>query len=143
MTLRVSSAAYRILVVDDNQDSANSLALLLKLSGHTTFTAFDGASAIDAAESLVPDFMLLDIGLPQVSGCDVCRIIRERPWGQKMIIIALTGWGEEEDRRRTLEAGFDHHLVKPVDFQSLLGVIAEPMSKWTTIKEQSPSLTPR
>lgn len=113
----------RILVVDDNHDSAGSLAMLLELSGHQTAQAHTGLEAIDQAERFQPDLILLDIGLPKMSGHDVCRHILDQPWGQGIAIIALTGWGQNEDRRRTTESGFVAHLVKPVDFDALSGLI--------------------
>ena len=121
---QTNSATHRILVVDDNKDSADSLALLLELTGHEVFTAHDGYSALDAAEQHRPDVVLLDIGLPALNGYDVCRRIREQPWGHTMVLIALTGWGQDEDRRRSQEAGFDGHLVKPVDHTRLLALLA-------------------
>ena len=105
----------RILVVDDEWDSAELLAALLRLDGHEVHTAHDGVEAVEAAERLRPDVVLLDIGMPRLNGCDACRRIREQPWGRDMTLIALTGWEQEQDRQRTKEAGFDHHLVKPVD----------------------------
>jgi PAS domain S-box-containing protein len=106
--------AYRILVVDDNEDAADSLGTMLELMGHTTRTAYDGLEAVSAAESFRPDVVLLDIGLPLMNGYDACRQIRARPWGRQMVIIAQTGWGQDDDRSRSQEAGFDFHLVKPV-----------------------------
>lgn len=119
-----STKARRILVVDDNRDSAASLAMLLKISGNDTFTAHDGLEAIGAAERLQPDVVLLDIGLPHLNGFDACRRIREQPWGKEMALIALTGWGQDEDRRRSREAGFDAHVVKPVDLATLTNLLA-------------------
>jgi PAS domain S-box-containing protein len=109
------AAKRRILVVDDNEDSAESLTVLLKLSGNETQTAYDGLEAVEAAATFRPDVILLDIGLPELNGYEVARKIREQPWGKKMALVALTGWGQEEDRRRSQEAGFNHHLTKPVD----------------------------
>jgi CheY-like chemotaxis protein len=114
----------RILVVDDNHDSADSLAALLSLGGHETHTANDGEHAISEAAKLRPDVILLDIGLPRLDGYDTCRRIREQPWGRNMVIVALTGWGEEEDRRQATQAGFDGHLVKPVDHNALNALMA-------------------
>jgi CheY-like chemotaxis protein len=113
----------RILVVDDNQDSAESLAMLLGLTGHETRTAYDGLAALEAAEQFRPEVMLLDLGLPKVNGFDAARRIREQPWGQGMVLIALTGWGQEADRRRSKEAGFDAHQVKPVDPAALVKLL--------------------
>jgi CheY-like chemotaxis protein len=105
----------RVLVVDDNHDGAASLAMLLQLSGHETFLAHDGQAAIDEAERLRPDVMLLDIGLPGMSGYEVCRNIREQSWGRDLVMVAVTGWGQADDRHRSRAAGFDAHIVKPVD----------------------------
>jgi CheY-like chemotaxis protein len=114
----------RVLIVDDNEDGAESLAMLLQFSGHETHKAHDGRSAIDAAERLRPDAMLLDIGLPILNGYEVCRRIRETPWGKTLVLVALTGWGQDEDRDRSVAAGFDAHMVKPVDHDALLSMIA-------------------
>ena len=116
---RTRRGRYRILVVDDNQDAATSLALLLEMTGHETFAAFDGQAALEAIERRRPDVVLLDIGLPRMSGFEVCRRVREQPWGNDMLIIALTGWGQADDRRKSQDAGFDGHLVKPVEFAAL------------------------
>ncbi len=113
-----------ILVTDDNRDVASSLAMLLRLSGHEVETAHDGPEAIARAEALRPDVILLDLGLPGMSGYDVCRSIRQTPWGKNIRIVALTGWGQEQDRQSTREAGFDAHLVKPADPTVLDKVIA-------------------
>jgi CheY-like chemotaxis protein len=110
-----SPPGRRVLIVDDNEDGATSLAMLLHLGGHETFVAHDGAEALVEAERLRPDVMLLDIGLPGLSGYEVCRRIREHPWGRDIVMVALTGWGQAEDRERSREAGFDAHVVKPVE----------------------------
>jgi CheY-like chemotaxis protein/two-component sensor histidine kinase len=110
-----ASPRRRILVVDDNRDSAVSLAMLLEFEGHATFTAHDGEAALEAAARHRPDVALLDIGLPGLDGHEVCRRIRAEPWGRDMILIALTGWGQDDDRLRSQQAGFHSHLVKPVD----------------------------
>jgi CheY-like chemotaxis protein len=118
-----------ILVVDDNKDSALSLSMLLELEGHQTFVVHDGLEAIDAAERHRPDLVLLDIGLPRMNGHEVCRRLRERPWGRDLIVVALTGWGQSEDRRKSQDAGFDGHLVKPVRYETLaelLGSLKPP-----------------
>jgi len=118
-------AAQRILVVDDNQDAATSLATLLQLSGHETHVAHDGAEAIDKATALRPHVILLDIGLPQINGYEAARIIRRLPWGGAVTLVALTGWGQADDREKSKAAGFDRHLVKPVDLEALLELLAE------------------
>ena len=120
----MEASAHGILVVDDNRDSAESIATLLQLSGHRTFIVHDGVAAVEAAEHFRPDVVLLDVGLPKISGIEACRRIRSQPWGKTMVIVALTGWGQENDRRNTREAGFDAHLVKPVDYDNLLQLIA-------------------
>jgi CheY-like chemotaxis protein/two-component sensor histidine kinase len=117
--------ARRILVVDDNRDAAKSLAMLLKVTGNDTQTAHDGLEAIEHAEAYRPAVILLDIGLPKINGYDACRRIREQPWGKDVVIVALTGWGQEEDRRKSQEAGFNGHLVKPVDYAALTRLLAD------------------
>ncbi len=106
---------HRILVADDNDDSAAAMAMMLKLLGNEVRTANDGLEAIEIAEAFRPELILLDIGMPGKNGYDVCRHLREQSWGSQVVIAALTGWGQDEDKRRSQEAGFDHHLVKPVD----------------------------
>jgi signal transduction histidine kinase len=105
----------RILVADDNPDARESLAALLALSGHEVFRAQDGSDALQSAERHRPHVALLDIGMPLANGYEVARQIRGQPWGRNMVLIALTGWGQESDRRRSHEAGFNNHLTKPVD----------------------------
>ena len=118
-----SRAMLRILVADDSQDGADSLAFLLKAAGHEVFTAYEGRTAIQLAEQHRPDAVLLDIGMPEVSGYDVARAIRREAWGRPMRLIALTGWGQAEHRRRSIEVGFDDHLVKPVELALLESVL--------------------
>ena len=119
------TVSRRILVVDDNRDSADTLALWLNHFGHQTFTAYDGLEAVAAAETHRPDFVLLDLGLPKLNGFEAARKIRLQPWGASMVLVALTGWGQDEDRRKSTEAGFDAHLVKPVDTDLLTKLLAE------------------
>lgn len=116
-------SALRILIVDDNRDSADSLALMLEMMGNETCTAYDGEEAVAGADEFRPDVILLDIGMPKLNGYEVCRRIRELEPGREIVIVAQTGWGQEEDRRRTEDAGFDHHLVKPVDPQALMTLL--------------------
>jgi CheY-like chemotaxis protein len=110
-----ATARRKILVVDDNQDAAESLAALLEISGHDTRLAHDGAGAVKEAERFLPDVVFLDIGMPMLDGHETAKLIRQQPWGQRMVLVALTGWGQSEDRRRSKDAGFNHHLVKPAD----------------------------
>jgi PAS domain S-box-containing protein len=119
------SATHRILVVDDNRDSADSVAMLLSMKGNEVNTAHDGLEALQVVAAFQPDVVLLDIGLPKLNGYEVARRIREQPGGCNMMLIALTGWGQEEDRRRSKEAGFDHHLTKPIDFSVLHELLAQ------------------
>ena len=117
--------ARRILVVDDNLDSAESLVLLLKLMGNEVHAAHDGLEAVAMAETNHPDVILMDIGLPNLNGYEAARLIRERAGDREMVLIALTGWGQEEDRRRSKEAGFHHHLTKPIDLAVLQQLLAD------------------
>ena len=105
----------KILVVDDNEDAAESLAALLAISGHDTRMAHDGHGAVEEAQRFLPDVVFLDIGMPMLDGHETAKLIRQQPWGRQMVLVALTGWGQSEDRRRSKEAGFNHHLVKPAD----------------------------
>lgn len=114
----------RILVVDDNRDAAESLAMLLKMMGHNVHTAYDGDEAVTAAREFQPHVVLCDIGLPKLNGYEACRQIKAQAWDKKMILIAVTGWGQDNDRRKTQEAGFDYHMVKPVDPQTLMKLLA-------------------
>ena len=118
-------SARRILIVDDNRDSADSLGMLLSMMGNKVYTAQDGLEAVGAAAAFQPDVVLLDIGLPKLNGYEACRRIREQEGGERMLLVALTGWGKEEDRRRSKEAGFDHHLTKPIEFDALQKLLAE------------------
>jgi PAS domain S-box-containing protein len=108
------STRHRILVVDDNVDAAESLAMLLAIMGNETLTAHDGLKALDLAPAFKPDVIFMDIGMPNLNGYDVGRRIRQQAWGKDIVLVALTGWGQDEDQRRSLEAGLDFHLTKPV-----------------------------
>ena len=118
------AVSRRILVVDDERISAASLGKLLRIMGHEIRTAHDGLEAVGVADEFRPDVVLLDIGLPKLNGYEVAQRIRQQPWGQGMVLIALTGWGQETDRQRSQDAGFDHHLVKPVDPSALVHLLA-------------------
>jgi len=108
-------APARVLVVDDNVDAATTLKMALEIKGYQVAVAHDGARAVDLAAEFLPAVILMDIGMPILNGYDACRRIREQPWGRDIVIGALTGWGQEEDTKKSGDAGFDHHLVKPVD----------------------------
>ena len=119
----------RVLVVDDNTDNAELLQILLEEEGHKTYMAHDGVEGLAAAERLRPDVVLMDLGLPRIDGFDACRRIREQPWGKGILMIAITGWGQDVDRRKSQEAGFDHHLVKPVDARAIAALLSESTSR--------------
>jgi PAS domain S-box-containing protein len=123
--LRGTPAKRRVLVADDNRDGAAALGLLLTLAGHDAHFAHDGVEAVAVAERVRPDVVLLDIGMPRLNGLEAARLIREQPWGSSMMLVALTGWGQEEDRRKSKTAGFDHHMVKPIDYLTLARLLAE------------------
>jgi CheY-like chemotaxis protein len=114
----------RVLVVDDNDDSAQTMAMMLELGGIKAKIAHDGAAALRVADEFRPHVVLLDIGLPEMDGFEVARRMRQTPELSSAILVAMTGYGQEEDRRRTADAGFAHHLVKPVDPEALKRVIA-------------------
>jgi signal transduction histidine kinase len=119
-----ASTRRRILIADDNRDAAESLAMLLEMAGHEVRVAHLGHAAVSLAQVFRPDTALLDIGMPDLSGYEVAQSLRREPWAANIRLIALTGWGQDSDRHRALEAGFDHHLIKPVDPDQLAGLIA-------------------
>ena len=121
-----AAVPLRIMVADDNHDSADTLSMMLTMMGNEVRTANDGLEAVKLAEEFRPDVVMLDIGMPMLNGYEACRHLREQPWTKDIVFLAMTGWGQDEDRRRSKEAGFDHHIVKPVDFavlEKLLGNI--------------------
>jgi CheY-like chemotaxis protein len=120
----IAISTFRILVVDDNHDSAYTLGLLLKVKGHEVRTAGDGLEAIATAEEYHPDIILMDVGMPKLDGYAATKRLRETPFGQDIMIIALTGWGRASDVTRSIEAGCSAHLVKPVDFAELERLLA-------------------
>ena len=115
--------SLRVLVVDDNVDAAESLATLLRLEGHRVRTAYDGPAALRAAREECPEVVLLDIGLPGMDGYQVARSLRQEPGRENVMLVALTGYGQQEDRRRAQEVGFDKHLVKPVTLEVLRAIL--------------------
>jgi CheY-like chemotaxis protein len=116
----------RVLVVDDNADAALTLAMLLQALGHEASTAADGPSALAAGQSLGPDLVMLDIGMPGMNGFEACERIRAQPWGRDLTLVALSGWGQAEHQARARTAGFDHYLVKPVDAEALRLLLETP-----------------
>jgi CheY-like chemotaxis protein len=114
----------RVLIVDDNIDSALTMAQVLEMLGYETRTVHDGLEAVTAAQAFAPDVVVLDIGLPRINGHEAARRIRQLPGGRDMMLVALSGWGQEDDLRKSGAAGFDRHFVKPVDLHALMEVVA-------------------
>ena len=137
------SPQRRILIVDDNLDSADSMAMLLEITGNKTYIAHDGVEAIEAIEAHRPQVVLLDIGLPKLDGHEVCRHVRQQPWGKDIVMIALTGWGQDDDRRKSEEAGFNGHLVKPVDYDQLMELLKSLVKDEETHRKSLISTTSR
>jgi CheY-like chemotaxis protein len=120
-----TGSSLRILVVDDNDDAASTLATLLEHSGHQAQVVHDGFAALEQVSDQVPDVVILDIGLPLMNGYDICRRIRSYSAIRQPLIIALTGWGQDSDRKESKAAGFDAHLVKPIDYAKLVALLPE------------------
>ena len=129
-----TSVGRRILVADDNKDAADSLALLLEMAGHEVRVAHDGRAALSLAHTFRPDAALLDIGMPQLDGYAVAKALRQESWGERMYLMALTGWGQEGDRQRAIDAGFDRHFTKPVDPDALQAWLAEAQGTRTAAR---------
>jgi CheY-like chemotaxis protein len=119
----------KVLVVDDNHDAATSLSMLVSLLGHDVRTGFDGVQALDLAGEFHPDLVLLDLGMPRMDGYEACRKLREQPWGAEAVVVAVTGWGRDDDRRKTQLAGFDQHLVKPVAPDAIVNILSRLQPK--------------
>jgi CheY-like chemotaxis protein len=127
--LRLHGTPRRILIVDDNRDGAETMGMLLELSGHEIHLAHTGAEALEVGGRTRPEIGLLDIGLPDMSGYELAERIRREAWGAGMILIAITGWGHTSDKRRAFTAGFNHHLTKPIDpthLEALFAPAKEP-----------------
>lgn len=120
-----TTSRHRVLVVDDNVDAADSFAMLLQLNGQDAQVAYEGPAALVLAEQEPPDIVFLDLGMPKMDGYEVARAFRSHPALKGVTLVALTGWGQPEDRQRTKDAGFDYHLVKPVEAESLYKLMAE------------------
>jgi CheY-like chemotaxis protein len=123
-----ADVGLKILVVDDNRDAADTCAMLLEASGHHVQTAYTGRRALELARTFRPHALLLDIGLPDIDGYKLAEQVRATPWGRSAILVAVTGWGQEQDRQRAVAAGFDQHLVKPISaetVESLLQSLAQ------------------
>jgi len=128
-----ATSGKRIVVCDDNEDAAESLARMLRMVGHEVRLASNGAECLAVCESFRPAIVLLDIGMPRMNGYDAARAIRSRDWGRPVVLVAVTGWGQAEDRRRAIEAGFDHHLTKPADFDTLARLLHDAGSPAETM----------
>jgi signal transduction histidine kinase len=122
-----NGAVRRVLVVDDVADTASSLAALLRMDGNQVERAADGLEALRLAEKFKPDLILLDLGMPNLDGVETCQLIRQKPWGKGIVIVAVTGWGTDLDRKKTTAAGFDRHLVKPVDYAAIRALLTSPL----------------
>ena len=118
----------RILVADDNVDAAATLALLLQMQGHETRTAIDGRQAVELAAAFRPDIIFMDVGMPRVDGLEATRQIRAESWGKAIYIVALTGWGQPADRQQTQLVGMNLHLVKPIQAETLMNILASPIA---------------
>ncbi len=141
--LLVAGRSRRVMIVDDVRDNADTLAVLLRTLGHEVHSVYDAEQAIEVADRVRPDAVLLDIGMPRLDGFEVCRQLRQQPWGKTLLIVAVTGWGHESDRARTEDAGFDHHLIKPADLRSLTTLLnagSRSASRRTPICSNQPSI---
>ena len=117
-------AHLRILVVDDNVNAADSLDYLVEVSGHEVCIANDGEAGVAVARQFQPDMVMMDIGMPKLNGYEAASRIRQQPWGRAMVLVALTGWGQADDRRKSANAGFNQHLVKPIDMDELIKLVS-------------------
>ncbi len=122
----------RVLIVDDHPDTADSISMLLEAVGHETMIACTGADGVSGFQSFGPDLVILDIGLPDISGYEVARAIRALPLGASVYLVAATGWGTPEDRLRALAAGFDQHLLKPIDLRKLQAIVVTAEERITS-----------
>lgn len=125
-------AARRILVVDDYPNAAEGLARWLRRMGNDVRTALDGIEGIQLAEEFRPEIVLLDLGMPKLGGYETAERIRSQPWGERMMLVALTGWAQEEEQQSLRKAGFNAHLVKPVDRKALAALLAKYEAAWPT-----------
>jgi PAS domain S-box-containing protein len=139
----VPGAGLKILVVDDSRDAADTCAILLELSGHHVQTAYTGQRALELAETFRPHVLLLDIGIPDLDGYQLAKKVRATPWGKGTILIAVTGWGQEEDRRRAFEAGFNHHLTKPIAAETVESLIQSLGTALERTKANERAATPQ
>lgn len=113
----------RVLVVDDNVDASDSLVQMLRLMGHEAEVAYGGRQGVEMARTYIPDVILMDIGILGIDGIEAAREIRSASWGRGVLLVAVTGWGRDDDRRKSADAGFDEHVVKPIDVERLMALI--------------------
>jgi CheY-like chemotaxis protein len=125
LNITARPAGLRILVVDDVRDNADSCAMLLQMDGHEVRAAYSGREALEIAPKFRPQMMLLDIVMPEMTGYELARTVRAAAWGKKIMLVAVTGWGQVEDRRKAMDAGFDHHFAKPISMDDLKPLIAQ------------------
>jgi CheY-like chemotaxis protein len=127
----IAGRSLRILIVDDNRDGADMLSLTLGLLGHQVTTVYEPLKAVAAAESFLPDVAFLDIGMPELNGYDLAALLRRQPWASNLMLVALTGWGQEESRQRSAAAGFDEHLVKPIELETIDRICERALARET------------
>jgi len=125
----------KVLVADDNRDAAMSLGMILEISNHEVLVAHDGEEALKIARSALPEALILDIGMPGITGDQVARAIRREAWGANVLMVAVTGWGQAEDKQRASAAGFDHHLTKPVDVDCMEKLLDDFASANATVRK--------
>jgi CheY-like chemotaxis protein len=118
----------RVLIADDNRDAAESLAMLLQMEGHEVTVVHDGHEAVAAFERVRPDAALLDIGMPGLNGYEIAQLIRRAPYGREVILVAVTGWGQDSDKVQATQAGFNHHFTKPVEPDAITALLARPLA---------------
>ena len=126
------ATAHRVLLVDDNTDSSEPLSLLLRAKGYETRVSTDGEEAIETADQFLPDVVVLDLGLPRMDGYELARRLRARTYGSGLVLVALTGWAGKDVRSKAAEAGFDYHLVKPVNWEELERIVESHVPRATT-----------
>jgi CheY-like chemotaxis protein len=131
------TGTYRIMIVDDNEDAALTLAILLRMLGHDVKAVFDGSDALNEGQVFQPQIILMDLGMPGMNGIEAAKKIRQLEWGKAVFLVAVTGWGQDEDKRKTREAGFNHHLVKPIRLGDVQNLLARYEAETTVVVSDS------
>ncbi len=134
LTMGSSDQRPKVLVVDDNRDAADSLQALFEMENCKVATAYDGIEAVQAVDETMPDMIIMDLGMPSMDGYEAARRIRRKPGSQDVLMIALTGWGQSDARQRTIEAGFDHHMIKPVNFEEIKRLVNGRFGRTPTLR---------